>query len=91
MGITTPISYRRTSTKSSSRMDIYKVSTVNSWWGYTLMYHHNNEINPSTANWVWGKILLDGDFASLSSSKEKAVIAHEMGHVMGLAHAGTNS
>ena len=29
MGVTTPISYTKTTTQSSSRMDIYQVSTVN--------------------------------------------------------------
>lgn len=33
MGVTTPISYTKTTTQSSSRMDIYQVSTVNEWWG----------------------------------------------------------
>ncbi|MFU8850138.1 matrixin family metalloprotease [Micromonospora sp. SL1-18] len=83
-GITTPISYLRTSTKSSSRMDHYKVSTVNSWWGLTQMFSGSTQIDPLSANWVWAKVLLDGDFANCPN--KKGVIAHEQGHSMGLAH-----
>ncbi|WP_446219954.1 matrixin family metalloprotease [Micromonospora sp. IBHARD004] len=83
-GITTPISYTRTSVKSSSRMDHYKVSTINSWWGLTQMFSGSTQINPSTANWVWAKVLLDGDYANCPN--KKGVIAHEQGHSMGLAH-----
>ncbi|MCM8709458.1 matrixin family metalloprotease [Clostridium sp. SYSU_GA19001] len=88
-GITTPIWYTKTTSSSNSRMDIVKVDTINEWWGLTLMYN-GTEINPYSSNWIWGKILLDGDFSQLSGSssdnRRKAVIAHEMGHVMGLAH-----
>ncbi|MDO5156402.1 MAG: M57 family metalloprotease [Eubacteriales bacterium] len=91
MGVTTPISYTRTTTQSSSRMDIYKVSTVNEWWGLTTLYNGSTEVNPNNSDWVWGKIQLDGDFASLSENKRLAVIAHEMGHVMGLAHSDLNN
>lgn len=87
MGVTTPISYTSTTTQSSSRMDIYQVSTVNDWWGLTTMYSGNTEVDPFSSNWVWGKIQLDGAFANLTNDKRLAVIAHEMGHVMGLAHS----
>lgn len=87
MGVTTPISYTKTTTQSSSRMDIYQVSTVNEWWGLTTMYNGSTEVDPFSSNWAWGKIQLDADFSDLSENKRLAVIAHEMGHVMGLAHS----
>ena len=83
MGVTTPISYTKTTTQSSSRMDIYQVSTVNEWWGLTTMYNGSTEVDPFSSNWAWGKIQLDADFSDLSENKRLAVIAHEMGHVMG--------
>lgn len=83
-GITTPIWHNRTTVKSSSRMDIYKVSNINQWWGLTQFYNGSTQVDPYNTNWVWGKILLDGDFSNYP--KQKAVIAHEMGHVMELAH-----
>jgi hypothetical protein len=88
-GITTPISYTRTTAKSSSRMDHYKVSTVNDWWGLTQMYNGSTSVNPSSTNWVWAKVLLDGDFANCPN--KKGVIAHEQGHAMGLAHVSSGT
>ncbi len=87
MGVTTPISYTRTTTQSSSRMDIYQVSTINEWWGLTTLYNGSTEVDPYSSDWVWGKIQLASDFSDLSENKRLAVIAHEMGHVMGLAHS----
>ena len=58
MGVTTPISYTKTTTQSSSRMDIYQVSTVNEWWGLTTMYNGSTEVDPFSSNWAWGKIQL---------------------------------
>jgi hypothetical protein len=83
-GITTPIYYTQTTTKSISRMDHYQVSTINDWWGLTTLYNQSTAINPESTNWVWGKIKLDGDFANCPN--KKGVVAHEQGHVMGLAH-----
>ena len=72
-------------------MDIYQVSTVNEWWGLTTMYNGGTEVDPFSSNWVWGRIQLDADFADLSENKRLAVIAHEMGHVMGLAHSDVSN
>ena len=51
------------------------------------MYNGSTEVDPFSSNWAWGKIQLDADFSDLSENKRLAVIAHEMGHVMGLAHS----
>lgn len=53
----------------------------------TTMYNGSTEVDPFSSNWAWGKIQLDADFSDLSENKRLAVIAHEMGHVMGLAHS----
>jgi hypothetical protein len=83
-GITTPISYTRTSVRSSSRMDHYQISTIESYWATTQHLHGTSKVYPSTANWLWGKDILAGDYAQCPN--RKGVIAHEQGHVMGLAH-----
>lgn len=84
-GITTPISYSQTATQSSARLELHQVSSVNSWWGRTKLYNGSTELYvPPPSNWVWGKVQLDGAFADCPN--KKGVIAHEMGHVMGLAH-----
>ena len=83
-GITTPISYTRTTTKSSSRMDHYKSSAVNDWWGLTQFFSGSSSVRPESTNWVWAKVWLDGDFANCPN--KRGVAAHEQGHAMGLAH-----
>lgn len=79
----------RTTAKSNSRMDHYKVTTVNDWWGLAQFFSGNAQVNPASTNWVWGKVLLDGDFANCPN--KKGVIAHEQGHVMGLAHVSSGT
>ena len=91
-GITTPIWYNKTTVKTSSRMDIYQVTGNSSnWAGKTDHYIGSSIVLPTTTDWVWGKIRLDSDFYAYSSSKRKAVVAHEMGHVMGLAENNLGS
>ncbi len=85
-GITTPIYYTRTYTKSSSRMDIYQDEYVDhDWWGYTQWVKGSVVMEPEPhMNYVWGRITLDKYLANCRNIR--GCIAHEMGHVMGLAH-----
>jgi hypothetical protein len=80
----TPISYTQTATQADSRMDFYKVSSVNDWWGITTFYVGSNTVDPEGTDWSWAKVRLDGDFANCPN--KQGVIAHEVGHGMGLAH-----
>ena len=80
-------------TSSASGYASY-INTAMSEWvnttssrGVTTMYNGSTEVDPFSSNWAWGKIQLDTDFSDLSENKRLAVIAHEMGHVMGLAHS----
>lgn len=85
-GITTPIWYMKTSRHSRSRMDIIHDSDVQyQWWGRAVQIYQGSQIDPDTMNWAKGKVLLAHDYASYPNLK-KQTIAHEMGHVMGLAH-----
>lgn len=88
-GITTPISYTQTTVQNSSRMDIRQISSIPNWWAYTYFFNGSAAQNPETGDWVWGRIDLAGDFASCP--KLKGAIAHEMGHVMGLAHVSSGT
>lgn len=93
----TPISYSETATKASSRMDFYHTSATNvSWCGITYLYVDTTDLTAGgtkapTRNWWWGKVtlspLLKNTAACGASGHRKAIVAHEQGHVMGLAHA----
>lgn len=80
-------------TSSASGYASYINTAMSEWvnttssMGVTTMYNGSTEVDPFSSNWAWGKIQLDVDFSDLSENKRLAVIAHEMGHVMGLAHS----
>lgn len=80
-------------TSSASGYASYINTAMSEWvnttssMGVTIMYNGSTEVDPFSSNWAWGKIQLDADFSDLSENKRLAVIAHEMGHVMGLAHS----
>lgn len=86
----TPVSYARTSTQAISRMDFYGDSTVNATYcGYTWWYVNTSRVDPNNQNWWWARVYLSRQLLTLRcgmASHEKAVIAHEQGHVMGLNH-----
>lgn len=96
VGITTPISFRKTNTQSSSVMDLhagtYKSYPWNGANGWTEFFRYGNSVNPFIENWGWGKITLNNyNMSSKSSSQKKGVVAHEMGHVFGLDDNNTNT
>lgn len=71
-------------------MDFYKVSTINSWWGIANHFVNTTQLPvPPNQDWWWAKVRLDGDFASCPN--KIGVIAHEVGHGMGLAHRSAGS
>ena len=80
-------------TSSASGYASYINTAMSEWvnttssMGVTTMYNGSTEVDPFSSNWAWGKIQLDADFSDLSENIRLAVIAHEMGHVMGLAHS----
>ncbi|MDC3418680.1 matrixin family metalloprotease [Aquibacillus salsiterrae] len=91
-GITTPISIRETSFQSLSSFDFYK----DQYWpvemgvlGDTLHYRYSSQVDEEYENWGWTKVRLNGANYDINSYwVQKATIAHEMGHAMGLDHVG---
>jgi len=84
--------------KSSSVMDIYRGNYFPASYGYAAMTHffvgNPPEIDPTLQNYGWTRIELNAvTFDTLSTSGlnlKRAVIAHEMGHALGLAHNSSN-
>ncbi len=95
-GVTTPIWFKKTTTKSSSIMDCYvKNSSDTTILGSTTFYSgsgsSSKQIDPYSSNWTWAKVIMYKNSQSgMSTTKKQGVFAHEMGHVMGLAHNNTN-
>ncbi len=92
-GVTTSISWRETSTQSSSVMDIYYGSYYGSGIAAaTTFWTYSTNINPTTSNWGWGKICLNGStFANLTAFNRQGTTAHEMGHVFGLDETNSDT
>jgi hypothetical protein len=95
IGVTTPIYWARTYTQSSSVMDIYKGNYYDPDTGIIAMTEQmlNNQVtDPNQNNWVWAKIKLNTPiYDPLSDYNEEGSCAHEMGHVMGLAHTAVTN
>lgn len=91
----TPASYARTTTKSVSRMDFYGDTNPNAnYCGYTWWYVNTSRINPELQNWWWARVYLSRQLLTLRcgmASHEKAIVAHEQGHVMGLDHTSLSN
>lgn len=99
LGITTPISVKETTTKSSSVFDFYykaQYEEEEGVLGVTLFWRHQEQVSTTgympSQNWGWCQIILNKpNFVSLSRNdgglnRQKGVIAHEIGHAFGLCH-----
>lgn len=99
IGVTTPISYTQTSVQANSRMDIYAgaywpsssgIKGAAYWMSGSSPVPGGDGVTSTTGpltDWVWGKIKLNNpNFSNLGTWDRKGVVAHEMGHVFGLAH-----
>ena len=88
---------KRTYTQTDSPMDLYKETLGNNLLGLTTFFRAGGaEIRVDdkgpVQNWRYCKILIDEEYtnfyfgSNMKSSVRKVLLAHEMGHVFGLAH-----
>lgn len=92
-----PIYMYQTTNFNASNMDIYDADTYASYMtangidGMTLYVDVRTsghvDVDPTQSFWDYGKIYLNQNyFNGYSNTVKQGVIAHEMGHVMALAH-----
>lgn len=90
---TTPVSYVETTVKGQSRLDFYHPAhpAIAGMCAYTEWFVDTAQVNPSHQNWWWAKVSLTDDLTDVTACgpgiHRKAIVAHEQGHAMGLAHA----
>lgn len=97
VGVTTPISIKKTSTQKSSVFDFH-TEYIGGVYARAAHMLYQNEINldntpvSSWTNWGWNKIIFDSNnFNKLSSTNKTGTTAHEIGHALGLAHRENNT
>lgn len=86
-----PIYMYKTSDSSISNMDIYATAAgldgSNAWtYLYNIYGSTHVRVNGATTDWLYGEITLNVSYLNgYSNDTRQGVIAHEMGHVFGLA------
>ncbi|MFE4813200.1 zinc-dependent metalloprotease family protein [Peribacillus simplex] len=87
-GILTPTSYRKTTVKSSSTIDIYQVTSFKEAgvYGKNYSYVNSTNINPQKQNWYWSKIEISKQMINNYPQYLQTTISHEIGHAFGLNH-----
>lgn len=87
VGVTTPISYRGTSRKKSSFMDYYVTPKMRGAWAFATHFIGKDVlVRPWEGNdWYYCKVTLGEDLREARNTAY-AIISHEAGHCMGLAH-----
>ncbi|MFF2457196.1 matrixin family metalloprotease [Peribacillus simplex] len=89
-GILTPTSYKKTTTKSASTIDHYRVNSLSNLGkgvaGVTYFYVNQTKVLPQNQNWYWSKIQLAKDVLTSYPKYQQVTISHEIGHAFGLAH-----
>ncbi|WP_373458999.1 matrixin family metalloprotease [Peribacillus sp. V2I11] len=87
-GITTPASYRKTTNKSASTIDFYRVNSLSGTnvIGKTIFYVNQTNVNVSAQDWYWSKIQLSKSLMTSLPKYQQATISHEIGHAFGLNH-----
>jgi hypothetical protein len=88
VGVSTPISILKTTTKSNGTFEVhYNAISGTISPGACYQYTYQTQIDPNSSNWGWAKVILNSNtFYSLLATEQQASIAHEFGHAMGLNH-----
>ena len=83
--LSTPISWRQTTTKSSGTVEFYTYNSADNNNGYKSFWRYSNAVNPNEQNWGWCMIYYNNRY-----NAGQGTVAHEIGHTMGLDENNTN-
>ncbi|MFE2291453.1 matrixin family metalloprotease [Streptomyces sp. NPDC059452] len=92
----TKVWYVKTLAKEKSRLDFYRRSSSSGvYCAATSMYVNTSAVNAYQKDWVWAKVTIDPLLANASQcgpeTHRDGIIAHEVGHAMGLDHNSNKS
>ena len=88
------VSFSRTYTRANARLEFTRIATNDAYCAVTYMYGGAGEVSPFSQDWFYAKAQirpqLDNTGACGASNHRQGILAHEMGHAMGVAHPATN-
>lgn len=85
-GAYTPISFRETTNKPASLIDVEKSGTNGSVGATTYFMIGGNSANASAQNWYWARINIWSRYNTATSFQKDVALGHEFGHAFGLDH-----
>lgn len=83
--LSTPISWRQTTTKTDGTVEFYGYNARDGANGYTTFWRYSSSVNPRNENWGWCKV-----YYNYAYNAGQSTFAHEIGHTMGLDENNTN-
>lgn len=83
--LSTPISWRKTSTKANGTVEFYTYNSADGNNGYTSFWLYSTSIDPDKQNWGWCTVYYNNRY-----NAGRATLAHEIGHTMGLDENNSN-
>lgn len=92
-GVTTPISIVKTTDRTAATFEIRRKSLCGGTTGLTEFYSYSTKVaDPSAKNQTWNICYIDGVKVTdldYSNAQKTGLVAHELGHAMGLSHQPT--
>lgn len=89
-GAWTPLMFYNSAQQYGCVLDIHKIAGRPGVGGSTTFYTWSGQgLNVYRSNWDWAKIELTNVYEGKDAATKKGLVAHEIGHVLGLNHNDT--